>query len=187
MRIFKNSLFMFLLGAFIFSMIGVYATTLIQASSISYKTTNVENALNELYAKAVSNSQLKVLFENGEYYNQDKVQIILTGCGIVDNQIQISNSSYGIQTKGLDSKKHMIIYTLTNAHPGTIQWGTCTNNATYPGIIETGANRTGFNTSNVADTGNTPIIVMESSINSGTFLGVYGGTISISKIEYLEF
>lgn len=199
-KIFKKSnIFAFILGAIIFGSIGVVSAYTIFANDIGYTPkdttwkksngediTNVQDAIDILYDKSNISSDIKVLFENGEYYNQDKIQVVLANSTIISNQIQVSNLNYGVQTKGLDNKKHLIIYTITTNHPGYVQWGTCKNSASYPSIIEQGTDRIGFNTSNIASVENMPILVMESSANSGTFLGSYGGNISISKIEYLD-
>lgn len=49
-KIFKNPILMFIFGAVIFGSIGAFAS--IAASSITYKNTTVEGALDELYDKA---------------------------------------------------------------------------------------------------------------------------------------
>ncbi len=52
MKIIKNNIFGFILGAIIFGCLGVVAATAINARDIAYKDSNVEEALDDLYDKA---------------------------------------------------------------------------------------------------------------------------------------
>ncbi len=51
-KIIVSNVFSFILGAIIFGCIGAYAATLISASEVQYKDTNVSSALNDLYEKS---------------------------------------------------------------------------------------------------------------------------------------
>lgn len=75
----------------------VYAVT--SASDVTYtrsgtNITNVEAALNDLYTKSQTSTEIKTLFNNGQYYNQDKIEVVLTGCSVVSNKIQITTTNY---------------------------------------------------------------------------------------------
>lgn len=48
-KLFKNNIFGFIIGGLIFGVIGVGATTLYNATQISYNDSNVKTALDELY------------------------------------------------------------------------------------------------------------------------------------------
>ena len=52
-RVFKSNLFWFIIGALIFGIGGVIAATAINAREITYRDTNVESALNDLYNKTL--------------------------------------------------------------------------------------------------------------------------------------
>ena len=51
-KLIVSNIFSFVLGAIIFGCIGAYAATLISASEVQYKDTNVSAALNDLYDKS---------------------------------------------------------------------------------------------------------------------------------------
>ena len=48
-KLFKNSIFTFVLGLIIAGSIGVYATLSYEASQITYKTTTLDHAIDDLY------------------------------------------------------------------------------------------------------------------------------------------
>ena len=68
----KNTLFSFILGGILFSVVGVSANYLYQANQISYtpsdttwNATNINEALNELYAKSISsNNEIEKVYSS---------------------------------------------------------------------------------------------------------------------------
>ena len=71
-RFIKNNLFGFVIGTIIFGSIGVYATHKYQAKDISYKDTDVESAVNDLYGRvngSVSKLSKSENFNNSNYFS----------------------------------------------------------------------------------------------------------------------
>ena len=61
-RVIKNNIFGFIVGAVIFTSIGVIAATAINARNIEYRDTNVESAIDDLYQSSDKYSSLTIPF-----------------------------------------------------------------------------------------------------------------------------
>ena len=166
----------------------VFATIQFNASQISYNDQPLDLVLDDLYT-TINNDmkfEVKPLFKDGVYYNQDKIKVNLVNASISSNNIVANDNANGVYTKNLENKKHCIIYKLTRLD--YTQFGQINDGATLPSIVTQGTGRVSFVDKRGSSYGNMPIWIPENTSDGGTFLAsVSGGSgIIISEISYFD-
>ena len=166
----------------------VFATVQFNASQISYNDQPLDLVLDDLYTNLNNDMKFEVkpLFKDGIYYNQDKIKINLFNTSISSNQIVATANGAGVYTKNLENKKHCIIYKLTRLD--YTQFGQINDGATLPSIVTQGTGRVSFVDKRGSSYGSMPIWIPENTSDGGTFLAsVSGGSgIIISEISYFD-
>lgn len=140
-----------------------------------------------------SSDTSNLLFKDGQWYNQDAIEITAVNSTIVGGNLQL-NGSLGIvagivvsDAPNLTENNYFIevTYDFTNTSGGPLQYGRCIPTNDLDSILRYGTNRIDYQNYTVTSNDNSFELVVMSAVSNGIFAGMECTGI-ITEIRFVE-